>query len=300
MEGMTHVIHLAGLISYWKRDRAALDSVNCTGARIVAEAAAKAGVKRLVHISSVGAIGFHPDGRLADESTPFNWPESFPYMTTKRAGQAAVEEVARRTGLDVIVLNPASLMGPGDPDPRSAHNRLYASIAGGPLFGCFAGGLAITDVRDLAAICLKALSGGTPGECYLVIGANASYVDVVRLIGRAFSRPVYPFRIPPAVLTAAGGAMELASAFTGRRPLLTSAYGRLSGWTAWYSAARSIAAFDHSYRPLQATIADGCAFFTANHGTAVGTATAAGTAAGAGAGPVPAATAAVTLPAKDL
>jgi dihydroflavonol-4-reductase len=271
MKGATHVIHLAGLISYWRKDRDRLMLVNRDGARIVAEAAAREKVLRLVHVSSVGAIGFHPDGRLADESTPFNWPDSFPYMTTKHAGQQAVEEAARHGGLKAIILNPASLMGPGDPDPASAHNQLYRSIAGGPLFGCFSGGLAVTDVRDLAALIVKALTKGRPGEKYLAVGSNATYVDVVRSIGRCFGRPVFPFRVPPFLLTAAGGLMELVSAVTGRRPLLTAAYGKLSGWHAYYSNARSTAAFEHTYMPLSRTIADGCAFYAATHGRAVST-----------------------------
>jgi hypothetical protein len=62
--------------------------------------------------------------------------------------------------------------------------------------------------------------------------------------------------------------MELVSAMTGRRPLLTAAYGRLSGWHAYSSNARSAAAFDHTYLPLSTTIADGCAFYAATHAQA--------------------------------
>jgi dihydroflavonol-4-reductase len=266
VRGHSHVIHLAGLISYRRCDRRRLESVNRDGARNIAVAAAREGVVRLVHVSSVGAVGFHLDGTPADESTPFNWPDTLPYMMTKREGQDAVEQAVRRDGLRAVILNPASLMGPGDPDPLSEHNRVYATIALGRLFGCFAGGLAVADVRDLAAIVIKALTLGETGQSYLVVGANVRYAELVRAIGQWFGRPVHPYRVPPFLLTGAGRVMEGAASVTGRRPLFTAAHGRLSGLCAWYDNTKSIAAFGHIYRPLEETIADGCVSWAATYG----------------------------------
>jgi dihydroflavonol-4-reductase len=266
LKGSTHVIHLAGLISYWRRDRERLTRINRDGVACVVDACLEEGVQRLVHVSSVGAVGFFKDGRLADEETEFNWPDSFCYMTTKRAGREVVEEAVRERGLPAVILNPASLMGPGDPDPRSAHNQLYSNISRGPFLGCFAGGLAVTDVRDLAAVAVKALRVGAVGRRYLVVGSNVTYVQVVRAIGDWFGGKVYPFRIPSFLLTAAGGIMEAASLLTGRKPLLTASYGKLSGWQGYYSNRRSVEAFGHEYIPFPRTIADGCAFWARTFG----------------------------------
>lgn len=266
VRGHTHVIHLAGLISYWGRDRARLDAVNRGGAQNVVRACLRHGVRRLVHVSSVGAVGFRRDGTPADEDTPFNWPRGFPYMQTKHAGQQIVERAAREQGLPAVILNPASLMGPGDPDPGSPHNRLYATIAHRTLRGCFAGGLAVADVRDLASIIVKALEGGQVGEKYLVVGANVPYTRVVRAIGQCLQRPVYPWRLPAPLFTAAGACLELASLATGHRPALTRSYGRLSGWYGYYANRKSIETFDHRYIPFEQTIADACAYFRKHYG----------------------------------
>jgi dihydroflavonol-4-reductase len=265
VSGHSHVIHLAGLISYWGRDKARLAAVNQRGVENVVRACLRHKVERLVHVSSVGAIGFRRDGTPAEEDEPYNWPNGFYYMSTKHAGQQAVERAIRESGLKAVILNPASLMGPGDPDPDSAHNQLYARIYSGKLFGCFAGGLAVTDVRDLAGIILKALAGGTGGEKYLIVGANLPYTRVVQAIGDCFRRKVHPFRVPAFLLTAAGAAMELFSLLSGKRPALTRAYGRLSGWFSYYSNRRSVAAFGHDYLPFAQTIADACAYFRENH-----------------------------------
>ncbi len=262
VDGHTHVVHLAGFISYWKGDEKKLKEVNEDGVRCVVEASAGAGVERLIHISSVGAVGYHPDGTPADETAPYNWPEDILYMASKRRGQDIVEEAIRSRGLRAVILNPASIMGPGDHNPATPHNELYARICRRTQFGSFSGGLAIVDVRDLVAIIVKALEGrGRDGESYLVIGANLSYRDVVRKISRACGRKAFPFPIPAPLLAAAGHFLERSARRTGRRPLLTAAYGRLSGWTAFYDNAKSRRDFDHAYIDAEKTIEDGWRYF---------------------------------------
>jgi len=260
--GRSHVVHLAGLISYLRRDREALFRVNAEGARVVVASCLAAGVRRLVHISTVGAIGYRRDGGLADEETPFNWPEDLVYMTSKYEGQFAVEKAARSGGLEAVVLNAASIMGPGDANPATPQNQLVARIYRQGLVGCFAGGLAVVDVRDLAAIILKALDEGRSGEKYLIVGANLTYQDVVRKIAARAGRRVHPFRIPGPVVAAVGGVIERVAEARGKRPLLSRAYGRLSGIKAYYSNAKSREAFSHAYREIDRTIADGCDDFT--------------------------------------
>jgi dihydroflavonol-4-reductase len=263
--GHDRIVNLAGFISYRKDDEEKLRSVNEEGARAVVEAALAAGTERLVHVSSVGAVGFHRDGTPADETTPFNWPADILYMASKRRGQDIVEEAARGRGLRAVILNAASIMGPGDFNPATPHNQLYRMICRRAQIGSFAGGLAVVDVRDVAAIILKAVEGrGRDGEGYLVVGANLTYPDVIRAISRACGRRAYPFRVPPWLLTAAGHVLERTARGTGRRPLLTAAYGRLSGWTAYYDNAKSRREFDHAYIDPRTTIADGWAFYREN------------------------------------
>ena len=258
----SHIVHLAGFISYWRGDEAMLRTVNEDGVRSVVEASFAAGVERLIHVSSVGAVGFHKSGQPADEATPFNWPDDILYMASKRRGQDIVEEAVRERGLRSVILNPASIMGPGDHNPATPHNELYRRISRGSLFGSFAGGLAIVDVRDLAALILKALEGlGRDGESYLVIGANLSYREVIRRISRACGRRAYPFPIPAPLFTAAGHILERASRGTGRRPLLTAGYGRLSGWAAYYNNTKSRREFDHVYIDAEKTVRDGWAYY---------------------------------------
>jgi len=135
VRGHDRVVHMAGLISYWKGDEAKLEAVNEDGVQSVVEACLAEGVERLVHISSVGAMGFREDGTPADETAPFNWPADILYMTSKRRGQDIVERAGRERGLRAVILNPASIMGPGDHNPATPHNQLYKMMCGGTAIG---------------------------------------------------------------------------------------------------------------------------------------------------------------------
>ncbi|UCE21769.1 MAG: NAD-dependent epimerase/dehydratase family protein, partial [Candidatus Aminicenantes bacterium] len=135
VKGHSHVIHLAGLISYWRKDREKLMAVNKVGVENIVESCLEHNITKLIHISSVGAYGFHKDGRFADEETSFNWPNYFGYMVSKYEGQKIVEQAMRDNGLKAVIFNPASIMGPGDPNLSTPHNQLYYRIYNGPLFG---------------------------------------------------------------------------------------------------------------------------------------------------------------------
>jgi dihydroflavonol-4-reductase len=264
VRGHTHVIHLAGLISYSKKDKKKLMDVNVTGVKNIVDACSQNRILKLIHISSVGACGFYKDGRLADEETPFNWPQNFHYMVSKHEGQKIGEKACKEDGLSTVILLPASIMGPGDPNIATPHNQLYDRMYKKGLFGCFSGGLAVVDVRDLVEMIIKALKSQVRCKKYLVVGANVKYSEVVRAIAKYANKLVYPFPVPAFLLSAVGGILEFIGTITKRKPLLTSAYGKLSGWTVYYSNKKSRREFDHEYRPFDKTIADSCRYFEEN------------------------------------
>jgi nucleoside-diphosphate-sugar epimerase len=182
-------------------------------------------------------------------------------MTSKYLGQKVVEEAAQEKGLNAVIFNPASIMGPGDPVLETPHNQLYARVYGGRMSGSFRGGLGVVDVRDVTAIIMKGLELDRAGEKYLLVGANLYYPEVLRLIGKHAQRPVHPFLVPASLLSAAGLSLELVSHLTRKKPLLTYAYGRLSGWTTFYSNEKSCRDFSHEYIPIEKTIQDSCRYF---------------------------------------
>lgn len=106
-----HVIHAAALVD----DRGEPDlfqAVNVTGTQNVIDAAAAVGVERIVHISSIAAIGLDP-GRHADESAPLVFDTGAPYLDTKAASEELVRRAMAERELPAVIVRPGDVYGPG-------------------------------------------------------------------------------------------------------------------------------------------------------------------------------------------
>ena len=129
--GARVVIHSAAMVHVGWRRLAEMRRVNVEGTRLVAEAARREGA-RLVHVSSVNALGLTGNATPADEEVPFGNTIECPYVVTKReAEQVVLDEVAR--GLDAVILNPVFMLGPWDWKPSSG--RMLLEVAAGRGFG---------------------------------------------------------------------------------------------------------------------------------------------------------------------
>ncbi len=107
VDNATYVIHCAA--SFGKPDDQR--DVNINGTRILAEECAFAGVRQLVHISSIAVYGFARRG-IVDETTP-PAPGAYSYARTKLGGENAIREVAMHTGLNTTIIRPGMIYGPG-------------------------------------------------------------------------------------------------------------------------------------------------------------------------------------------
>ncbi|MBI4572375.1 MAG: SDR family oxidoreductase [candidate division NC10 bacterium] len=112
-DGCEVVFHVAGLV-HFREDWDLFRRVNVNGTRQVLQAARSAGVRRLVHTSSIVAVGASTRPEVLDEDARWDLDRlAVPYVTTKRVAEDVALEAARG-GLDVVVVNPASVVGPGD------------------------------------------------------------------------------------------------------------------------------------------------------------------------------------------
>jgi len=103
--GIDTVLHLAGE----KRDESRMDEVNHLGAARLVEAAARAGAKRFIHLSSVGVYGAPPHAGVVDEARPHRPVNA--YERSKEAGERAVRERCAANAMECIVLQPSNVIG---------------------------------------------------------------------------------------------------------------------------------------------------------------------------------------------
>lgn len=131
VQGAELVFNLAALISLEGRFRSGLD-VNIVGPRNVAAACLAAGVRRLVHVSSVHAFDDVPGHGPIDEDRPQVTDPSRPaYGLSKAAGEREILGAIER-GLDAVIVNPTGVIGPHD-YKGSRMGRVIASLATGRL-----------------------------------------------------------------------------------------------------------------------------------------------------------------------
>jgi nucleoside-diphosphate-sugar epimerase len=133
------------------------------GTRLLLQAAATGGIRRVVHLSSIAVYG-EAKGTV-DESVALVSPEGRGYAHWKVAAEAACRDAAHG-GMQVIMLRPAIVYGPGSDDWVTRPARRLLSGGWGALGDVGAGICNLVHVRDVAAACAAALfSSATAGEC---------------------------------------------------------------------------------------------------------------------------------------
>jgi dihydroflavonol-4-reductase len=159
--------HVAGYYSTAVAESATMYEVNVRGTKSILNAALKAGVRRVVHTSTIGTIGQPPDEALATEDTPFNlWDSASDYVKSKYLGELVALGMCDR-GLPVVVVNPCAPVGPRDIKPTSTGQRIVDYLQRKrPSF--VAGGINYVAVGDVAEGEVLAMEKGRAGERYIL------------------------------------------------------------------------------------------------------------------------------------
>jgi dihydroflavonol-4-reductase len=186
MKDADRVFHLAGTTSMRPADRDRVFELNVKGTRIVLEEALAAGVGRVVHTSSVAAVGPAKTGGTADETQQFRAGHlGIAYVNSKHEGELEALRLAAH-GLGVVIVNPSFVLGPGG--PKGSSMELIRRFLLGRIPAYVPGGLNIVDVRDVAQGHLLADRVGEVGERYILAGRNFTldrlFADLARISGR--------------------------------------------------------------------------------------------------------------------
>ena len=260
VSGVDAVIHAAGDTSFWKRNFARQRAVNADGPVIVAEACLRHGVKRLIHTSTVDALGYNPGG-LADETwSTYNYAGlGYNYGDTKREGERRVRSYASR-GLEVVVIYPGSMLGPYDFTMQ--FGRLFFDLRDGKVPALPCGGIGFCHVTEVAKAHVSALTRGRPGEGYICAGVNATYRELCELIASKFGGKAPGWDMPGWMLVAYGAFLELASGFTGRAPDMNPGQARFMSMRAYYDSSKAVSELGYRIRSLKEMVDDAFAWYT--------------------------------------
>lgn len=246
-EGCDAVFHCAAAVSIQFKITPWIVEANVDGTRNVLEAVKRAGVKRLVHCSTVGAVGLSVDGQPSDETATWNMPDfglGDAYVTTKRQAEELVRASAADTanGVDAVIVNPTYMIGPLDIKPSSG--KLVRDLMRGKVPGYPDGKNNFVDVRDVARGMLAAYEKGRRGERYILGGQNLSYKTFMDLVSQVAGAKTVKHRIPTWLAKIVGWGGDFKAMVTKKEPLLNTATIR------WADSPRFIFKSDKAIREL--------------------------------------------------
>ena len=255
VSGVRHIYHCAAFVGFEGRtDRPLLNRVNIGGTAVVVDAALEAGVDRLVHTSSIAALG-RSDGlkECLDESA--EWTDSHlntAYASSKYQAELEVHR-AIAEGLDAVIVNPSLIMGPG----RTGENtmKIAEGLRAGKIPAMPGGSTNVVDVEDVVTGHLAAMEKGLTGNRYLLTGENLAWTTIIQTLAGALGVPAPTRTMSLRSALVLGGLSEMLAILTRRPPLVTRESARITGHHTCYDNAKAVRELGLAFRPFSETAA---------------------------------------------
>jgi dihydroflavonol-4-reductase len=248
MKGCDTVFHTAAMVSFWRRKREEQFDINVSGTRNVVEACLAGGIEKLVHTSSVAALGYRTDGKLIDETTAFNWDQRITYKFTKHLGELEVLDGVAR-GLNATLVNPTVVIGPRDVYIHGG--QIVRDTKRGRIPMYVRGGMNIVSVHDIVSGHIAAAGAGRTGERYILGGSNLTHREVFGLAAKVLGvRPPF-LKIPVWAIRSVAKMCDAYGTLTGGQPWITSDLISGIGTFNWYSSEKAGRELQYRISPVE-------------------------------------------------
>jgi dihydroflavonol-4-reductase len=259
------LFHVAADYRLWVPDPAALYRTNVEGTVHIMQAAADAGVRRIVYTSSVATLGLTGDGCPSDENTPVSLSDMVGhYKRSKYLAESHVKKMADESGLPAVIVNPSTPVGPRDVKPTPT-GRMIVDAATGRIPAYVDTGLNLIHVDDVASGHLLALERGVIGERYILGGQNMTLREILAAVAALVGRSPPRVRLPHnLVLPLAYAAEAWAGLTDGAEPRVTVDGVRLSRKRMYFKSDKAQRDLGLVARPAQAALADAVRWFRQN------------------------------------
>lgn len=218
LQGCTHVIHTAAIVSYNTHRTDQIMDINTIGTRNVVNACLEQNISKLVHVSSVSALGRQKDQTLISENN--KWVDSPANSVYAKSKYRAELEVFRgqEEGLNTVTLNPSVILAPADWHRSSAKLFRYSWKSRPFYIDAY---LNYVDVRDVAAIACHFVHANYSAERYIINAGNISFKSFFEKIAGHFKVKPPRVLLSKKMLMLAARVESLRSLLTGSEPLIT-------------------------------------------------------------------------------
>jgi len=249
MKGCDQVYHLAAFAVVWTRDPEEIYEQNVQGTLNILESALKYGVKRVVHTSTAGVFG--PSGdKPNSEDRPMAESHFIHYDRSKAQAEKKVKACVR-DGMDVVIVNPTRIYGPGNMGDSNGVTRLIRDYMKGrwhiiPGNGKSVGNYVYID--DVVDGHILAMEKGRTGECYLLGGSDLSFNEFFSILKEVTASRYFLIKIPLFIGISIAAIMMTIAKLTGRMPLITP--GLLKKYSHHWAVSSEKARSELGYDPV--------------------------------------------------
>jgi len=261
MEGCSKVLHCAGMISFHPAEAELMRKVNIEGTANMVNVALSKGIKKLGYISSIAALGRNSTVEIVDEECYFKATKlDSNYALSKYYAEQEVWR-ASQEGLDVVMVNPSVILGPGDWTKGSS--QIFQRIHKGLKFYT-TGSTGYVDVVDVANSLIALLFSEVKNERFIVNGTNLKYRDCFNRIADGFGKPHATIKVTPFLKEIAWRVEAFRSFITGNKPLLSQETANSAMTNGTYSTAKIKSAIEFQFTDIDSTIKKYCDWFIAD------------------------------------
>ena len=248
------VFHLAGLVGYSRSMRENMELVNIRGTQNILEACQANPVKRIVHFSSVVAVGASFDGKIPlNENSPYNIQHlDLGYFETKHTAEQMVSAAVKSGLVDAVILNPATIYGPGD--ARKGSRKTQLKVAKGKFPFYTSGGVSVVAIQDVVKAAYTAWESGRSGERYILAGDNILIKDLFSMIAGLAGVKAPRIYLPNPIVKAIGRVGDILEKVGKKGPLNSE-----TAWTAilyhWFDHSKAKKELGFSPMPAHQAVA---------------------------------------------
>ena len=251
MQNCEQVLHCAAVVSFQPSDAELLKKVNIEGTANVMNVALTSGVKKVGFVSSIAALGRNSTEGIVDEECHFKATKlDSNYALSKYYAEQEVWR-ASQEGLNVVIVNPSVILGPGD--WKKGSSQIFHKIHSGLKFYT-AGSTGYVDVVDVANSLVALLFSDVKNERFIVNGANLKYRNCFDRIAVAFNIPKATIKVTPLLKEIAWRMESVRSYILGNKALLTRETANSAMTNSSFSTAKIKEVINFNFTDIDATI----------------------------------------------
>lgn len=253
-EGVEEVYHCAAYISFDPKHKKKLKKINIEGTENIVNLCLEKGIRKLVHVSSIAAVGEAKPGQLISEKEHWEFTDlQNQYAVSKYQSEMEVWRGIAE-GLNAVIVNPSIIIGKNAGAEGSG--QIFERMRKGLRFFTL-GSCGFVDVEDVAKSMILLMKSNISNERFILNAENLSYRELFNVAADHFNLPHPKTAIKPWALSLAWKASGLASIFTGKQRI-TKSTAHSASQILEFDNSKIKAAINIEFKPISLSIAEIC------------------------------------------